>query len=973
MNVKLRVLSAGALFFIGQAVSAQKTKKDTITDIKQIEEVVVLGYNNKRLFKESNVSATIVTPELIENRPNINALQSLQGQAPGLYIASSSGSPGSNRFAAQIRGIGSLVGYTNPLYVVDGVPVSETYWKNLNPDDITSISVLKDAEATSIFGNRGANGVILVTTKSGKYNQKLTFTYSGQTGITILQDHKYNIADARQTLQFEKDNGAGKGASLTQDEINNWAIDTNWKKVFFRAGFSQNHNLSFQGGGENLGMFTSFNYLNQEGIVPNTNFQRFGLRTNINGKTNNDKFTYQINLGLNFSRRNQLDQETRNDIDGNVLQNPLQGLLTSLPYLDKNVYVNGRQLFQQFGSPSFQIVPYMLMDYLSPGNIPNRYDEFRLLANVQGNYKFTPELNLTVQAGTDYTNEFRNFARAPWSYLAVASQGAQEFGGIENQINVKDLNFNLNLKLNYHKTFGDVHSIDASIYSEYLRYFRTQNSLQQTGLDPKTWEFGSGTGWIAFNTATPTQYLPQITASKSLAGLYAYFGTFSYDYDKRFGISGTIRRDASYKFLADNKWGTFWSVGGRWTLSSEDFMKESIFTLLKLRASYGTQGNQNIIDPTRNQQSTGLNPIYLGSQVNRDLGSTTGTGYGLLPTYNITIGNPNAKWETINQANVGVDFDVKNGLLSGALDLYNKKTEDMFNVLPVSGVTGQYTINGNFGDMVNKGIELSLRSNVIKKTKFGVTLFANASFNHNEILTMPVGNANPANPFLSGINSTAIASNSDIINAEHHLAYEYFLVPYIGVNNENGKLQFLDRNGNVTENPTNNDRRFTDKSYLPKYQGGFGANIQFSNFYLDTYFTFTAKVWRMDSDLESLSDPNNVGVFPITTDLLNAWTPNNNSNYPGLDAASVTLGNTFSDRFLRDSSYIRLRNISFGYNVSKELLKNVGLTNFKVFVQGENLVTWSKWRGFDAESSSTSTYGGYPTPRIITFGIEAQF
>jgi len=967
MNVKLSVLSAGVLFFFGQSVYAQNTKQDTVPNEKQIEEVVILGYNNKRLLKNSNVAVTTVTPEQIENRPNINALASIQGQAAGLQISFNSGSPGSNKITALIRGAGSIAGSNSPLYVVDNIPVSETYFRSINPDDIASSSVLKDAAAASIYGNRGSNGVIIITTKGGKFNSALKVGYSAQVGMSMLQKHRYNIANSPETLRLEKENNTGLGVTLTDEQIANFPT-TQWDKIFFRSGFTQNHSLTLQGGGENLSNFTSFNYLEQEGIVKSTDFKRMSVRSNLQGKSKNDKFSFSTNMALTFSRRNQFEQETRNDINANVLQNPLQGLLTSLPYLDPNVYVSGQQLFNQFGAPSFQIVPFMLMDYLNPNSITSRFDELRIIGNAMGNYKFTENFSARLTTGVDYSNETRLFARAPLSYLALISKPANvEFGGIEQRSDTKDLAITNVLQVTYEKTFAEKHNVEVSAYTEYLKYHRITSAFTQNGLDPKTWVAGSGTGWVQFTpTPSPGLYRPTIAAAKNDAGLFSYFATANYDYSGKYGISGSIRRDAAYKFSEDNKWGTFWSVSGRWNLDQEEFLKSSSFGLLKLRASYGTQGNQNIV-----AAAAGFNPIYLGASLVRALTSTAGSGYGLNPQLSTTIANEDLRWEVQKQANIGLDFDYKNGLISGSVDVYDKRTQDLYSVQPLSGVTGQYTINGNVGDMYNKGIELSLRSNILNKQDFKLSVFANGSYNKNRVTKLAVGTTNAANPFLVTNNTTTLFGTT----AEGHMLGEYFLVPYLGVNPTNGTAQFLDRNGNITANPTNDDRRWTGKSFLPVYQGGFGINATYKGFFLDVLFTYAAKVWRSDFDLDALSSPTNVGVFPVTRDLLNAWTPTNtNTDVPIItDVTGADNASTFSDRFLVDASFIRLRNVTLGYNFGKEMLRGTPISQVRLYVQAENFFTWTKWRGFDVEGGVSSNQGGFPTPRVATLGIDVQF
>lgn len=967
MNVKIRVLSAGVLFFIGHAVSAQKVKNDTVSKENKIDEVVILGYNNKRLLKNSNVAVTTITPEMIENRPNINALASIQGQAAGLQISFNSGSPGSNKITALIRGVGSIAGSNSPLYVIDGIPVSETYFRSINPDDIASSSILKDAAATSIYGNRGSNGVIIITTKSGKYDSQLKVGYTSNVGLSILQKHKYNIAGSPETLRLEKDNNAGLGSTLSDEQIANYPT-TQWDKIFFRKGFTQSHSLTLHGGGKNLSNFTSFNYLDQEGIVRNTDFKRMSVRTNFQGKSNNDKFNFSSNIALTFSRRNQLEQETRADINVNVLQNPLQGLLTSLPYIDPNKYVNGQQLFNQFGAPSFQIVPYMLMDYLNTGNIPSRFDELRLIANAMGRYKFTENISAQLTTGVDYSNESRLFARAPWSYLAIISRPANvEFGGFETRSDTKDLALTNVFKLTYEKTFAEKHHLEVSAFTEYLKYHRTNSTLTQNGLDPKTWKFGAGTGWVGYiPTPSPGLYRATVAGSKNDAGLFSYFAVLNYDYSSKYGVSGSIRRDAAYKFAGDNKWGTFWSAGARWNIEQEEFMKSTSFSLLKLRASYGTQGNQNIV-----AAAAGFNPIYLGASLVRSLTSTTGTGYGLNPQLSTTIANENLTWEVQKQANLGLDFDFKNGIISGSVDVYNKETKDLYSVQPLSAVTGQYVINGNVGDMYNRGVELSLRSNIMNREDIKLSIFANGSYNKNKVTKLSIGSTIPTNPFLTTNNTNTLYGRT----AEGHMLGEYFIVPYLGANPTDGKAQFLDKNGNITSTPTDDDRRWTGKSFLPVYQGGFGLNSSYKGFFLDVLFTYAAKVWRSDFDLENLTSPSNVGVFPVASDILNAWTPTNtNTDVPIItDITGADNAGTFSDRFLKDASYIRLRNVTFGYNFGKDLLKGSSISQLRLYVQAENFFTWTKWRGFDVEGGVSSNQGGFPTPRVATIGIDVQF
>lgn len=959
-------------------VGASNSINAKLQDGVKLTEVVIDGYRSTAKAK-SNVAQTTILAKTIENRPNTSFLQSLQGQVPGLQISTSSGQPGSAKVESLIRGVSSLNGSTDPLVVIDGIPSSQAVFRSINPNDIESATVLKDAAATSIYGNRGASGVIVIKTRGGKYDSKLNFRYSGSYGMVDLQQNDYDIANTAQTLRLERTvgsvgiggfNNPDTGLPWTDAEIDAFPIQTNWKDYFFRKGTSQSHDLSISGGTNKMTNFTSLSYFDQQGIVPTTNFKRFSMRSNFAGKSANEKFNYTTNIYASYSKRNQLDQETRTDINANVLQNPLQGLLTSLPYIDPSLYVNGQQLFNDFGAPSFQIAPYMLMDYLVPGNIPSQWEETKLLFNASGSYKLTKDLTFTSTAGVDYSQDFRNFARAPWSYLALAATPAgAQFGGIETMTNNRDFSFSATNKLNYNHTFKGKHTIDANLFTDYLKLHRKFYGMQQSGLDPRTWAFGAGTGYVPFNQATPALYRPVIaTPIKRDAGLFSYFGTLDYDYDNRFGLGGTFRRDASFRFIGDNKWATFWSVSGRWNINKEKFMENTIFDELKLRASYGTNGNQNVVGA-----AFGTNANFLGTNLVRDT-NTTVSGFGGLPGLGVgVIANTDVKWETTVQFNVGADFSI-NKRFSGSLDYYRKRTEDLYDAIQLSAVTSLWEIPGNVGSLMNEGFEALLKYDVFKKGDFKLELFANGAYNK----------ATYENTLLPG---NADQADGNGIRRVDGLVGEYNLVPYIGVNNNgyidadgnsvaaNGNLLFLDANGNITETIGDNDRRATNKSALPKYQGSFGFNASYKGFFLNTQFSYAQGLYRFDFDLTNMSDPTAIGIFAVTNDLSNAWdaTTNPNSNYPSLNATNLVEGDTFSDRWLYDASYVRLKVLTFGYNVPAKFLDKTSISSLRFYTLMENYVTWTKWRGFDPESIGGSNQGGYPAPKALTFGVDIQF
>ncbi|RZJ73152.1 MAG: SusC/RagA family TonB-linked outer membrane protein [Flavobacterium sp.] len=936
------------------SVSVQMEDDATILD-----PVVIEGYRTTSR-RQSNVAVTTISAETIEGRPNVSFIQSLQGQIPGLNISTGSGSPGSSNTSVILRGLGSLTGNTEPLYVIDGVPSNVSNFRSINGNDIESVSVLKDAGATSVYGNRGANGVIVVKTKRGAFDSDLRVRYSSVTGFTTLQKHRYNIMSGPQLLRLERERGLGDGATageggspLTDAQIAA-APNTDWEDYFFRTGISQDHNLSFSQGSKNTNSFISLGYFEQEGIVPNTDIKRISVRSNFTGKSTNDRFNYTTNLYAGYSVRNQLEAETRADIAGNVLQNPLQGMLSSLPYLDPNFYQSGQQLFDAVGGATFRNTPYMLMDYLE--NIYNRYNEVKLLFNGSASYKITNELTFGVTGGIDFTENQRVFARLPESYLAIVAAaeppigaGYPDFPGLELQSTTRDFAFNGNTRLNYNKVIGEKHTIDASLMTEYYKAHYNAMQYQTIGLNDRTYEPGAGTGYVPFNPGTPNLFQRSVAGSKLRAGLFSYFGMVDYDYDSKYGIGLSLRRDASYRFEDENQWGTFWSASARWNIDQESFMEGSAITELKLRASYGTSGNQNI----------GGESPYAAPNPTRSLFATT-NGYANQSGIGLSqLGNPTAKWETTEQANIGLDF-VYNKRLSGTIDVYRKYTKDLYQTYPISAINGTYGVLANVGNMENKGVELLLNYDVFKGgvDGFNLRLMANGSYNQNRLRNMPGGD--------QFIGDTQVNSSDEV-------AFQWFAVEYAGVNPVNGNSLFYTADGGLTENPTTDDRKRTGKSPIPVYQGGFGFEADYKGFYATTQFTFVADVWRFDSDLDNLTDPTSIGLFPQTQDQLRAWTPDNrNTDIPSITATN-TASEDFSDRFLRDGSYLRLKRAAIGYNVPAKMLEQTFLNGVRFYVQGENFLTWTKWRGFDPESNGAQTFGGYPTPRVFSLGLDLSF
>lgn len=481
--------------------------------------------------------------------------------------------------------------------------------------------------------------------------------------------------------------------------------------------------------------------------------------------------------------------------------------------------------------------------------------------------------------------------------------------------------------------------------------------MRQIGLNPRTFIPGTGSGYIA-DTSYNDFYVPRILVSKLKLNMISYFGLLSYDFNKKYGAEGVVRRDGTSRFGVGRQWGTFWSIGGRWNIDQETFIDDVKFVdAFKLRASYGTQGNQRVVDGSI---YAGLNPPGFTNTY-----SVTDNTYNGNQGYNIAFGDNNLRWETAKQFNIGADFEFFRRRLRGSFDYYNKKTVDLYMPDPTAPVLGTLNIVRNTdASIVNKGIEVTLAYDILKNQENNVSLTfrVNGSINTQRV-----------DGIVSGEGKIFEGAEPQYITANGGLLREPFVYKYLGVNPADGNLLFEDINGNPTENPTAADRKAYGKNHLPKYQGGFGLDFNYHNFFASTTFTFAAKVVRYDSDLSSLYDPNDLGNLNVDKALMNAWTPTNtNTDVPSLKAANLGL-QKHSDRFLKDASYLRMRNVQIGYRFPQRYLRGTFISSLSVTLQAENLFTISKWKGFDPESPRITDQQKYPTPRIITLGFDVKF
>ena len=963
--------------FVGMTDTSRPVGTTSVVNVlmqdsaKVLAEVVVQGY--RTVTKKSAVTAiATVTSATIENRPNANVMNTLQGQLAGVNITSGTGQPGA-KSTVIIRGLGTLNGNSDPLYVIDGFPSNSDNFRSFNPNDIESVSVLKDAAAIAEYGSRGSNGVIVVKTKGGKFTDaKTTFKYSTNYGVSELQKPKYRRANAKQLLKIEKNRGLGYGSTLTDAQISAYDIDQNWVDVFFKQGTSINHNLGIENNGKNLNSYTSLGYFEQEGTLKTTKLQRFSLRSNINGKSADEKFRFQVNSAVNHSKSN----EALSLGTGGVNQNYVLGAYQAAPYLSADRYVSSAQTYLDFsgvgntlpGTADLSLTPYFLIDKLR--TFATSTEETRVDIATEFSYKLTNDLTARSRvSGQLLSNRFFS-ATFPRSFNALLFNSAGsastvnstlnklpyvEFDGSETIGQRREFFFNNLYQLAYNKVLGS-HTLNVSLNAEYNYSQLNVNNFTQNGLDIALYEPNTGAGYIADNTTGANDfYVPTVAASNLRNDLIGYFASVDYDFKGKYGLLGSFRRDASSRFLKEDRYGNFYSVGARWNIDEEDFMSSLEFVdVLKLRGSYGTVGNQRIINGT---VFAGIVPP---AYVTTFAGVTGGASYAGQATLNPSFGAPGLKWETTKQWNIGLDFEFFKSRIRGSFDKYNKETVDQFFTDPQSPAFGASGfLRNSDATVTNDGYELGIAFDVIRNRDVTFTLRANGSYNKNT---------------LSGITANdGRIPNGNLINRNGGPAFEYYTIPYAGVNPVNGNLLFVSKSGGTTENPIESDRVDTGKNYLPVYQGGFGFDFNYKGFFIASTFTFAAEVFRFDRDEEIYYQQSGYGDFNKSYDLLNAWTPTNTtSNIPSLTAGNEGQDDN-SDRFLRDASYIRLRNAQIGYNVPQKFLDKTFMTGLSFTLQGENLVNFTKWQGFDPESDRAADSRQYPTPKIFTFGVDLRF
>lgn len=974
-------------FITQEAAASANMNVSLVGSPNQMSEVVVLAYGSQKKEAITGSVATLSSKDL-EKRTVTNITSALAGMAPGITVTSSNGQPG-NSAGIRIRGFGSLSASSSPIIVLDGA-VYDGSIGDLNQNDIESISVLKDASASALYGSRGANGVVIVTTKRGKsaqptinanfsqgfstrgipeYDRVGTYEYYPFVWQAIKNNLMFSaspaLSDAAASTRASTDvftnlvynpfNVPGNQVVGTDGKLNPNASllynDFDWYKPLTRTGKRTDANLSASGRTDKSDYLISMGYLNDQGFILKSDFQRFTARVNVN-----TRIKPWLKTGLNFAGTSSEGNTASDASTGNG-----SSFINAFSFSRGIGPIYPVHAFDASGNPIFNTVTQQQWyDYgIHPGAVnrpsgasPGRNVIYETLLNevlYRRNYlsartyfeiKILKDLTFTPSFSADLRNNnsgtFQN---------NIIGDGLT-VNGSKSQSNNTIKSYTFNQILNYSKSFGD-HNITALAGHENYSYnYRTFNAYR-TGLILQ-----GNTELVNFVTSNSSG------GSADNDRIESIFSKVTYNYKEKYFLDGSLRRDGSSRFSPESRWGTFFSVGGSWSIGREDFLKSATWIDdLRLKASYGQVGNNQILSNGNNN--------YYADRAFYDLGWNNGSEPGALLA---SAANPELRWEKQNTFNAGVSFSLFGRRLTGELEVYKKTVNDLLFSVPLPLSDAVTSINRNIGSMYNAGIELQLGGDLVRVKNFNWNLLTNWTVFKNKITKMPE-------------ETPTIVSGTKRREKDHSI-YDYYLRQYAGVDPSDGSALYIPADGTAAANirTVNGVQYVTNQSFakldytgdsaIPKLGGSFTNTFTYKNLSLSALVIYQIGGKAYDSVYQGLMSTSAYGSS-YSVDILNSWTPaNNTSNIPRADPGASTNTNATSTRWLIDASYLAIRNVNVSYTLPKAWLKKVDISNARLFVTGENLSLFSKRKGLNPSESFDGVNSNiYPQSRSISVGI----
>ncbi|WP_037318583.1 TonB-dependent receptor [Salegentibacter sp. Hel_I_6] len=948
-------------------------------DASSLDEVVVIGYGSQ-LRENISGSVSRIDAEAIENIPQVSVDQLMQGRAAGVMVTKNSGQPGS-AVSVKIRGVNTITGSGEPLYIIDGVPISGdsqnistsgrsvadggigagsgstdvSPLSSINPNDIESIDILKDASATAIYGSRGSNGVVIITTKKGKKG-KAKLTYNTYAAIQ-RPTNKIDVMNLQQYAQLQNTIGEIYGLDEQIEFLNPSLLGpgTDWQAQIFDDAMQQNHELSFSGASEDINYFISASYTDQEGTVIGSGFDRATVRANINAKIND---WVKTGVTLTGSRTN--DQITLNNASNGLISLSLLNNPATAVYNADGSFA---------GPQTPQEIAFAIRNPIAEAlNIDNTLTRNRLFGNLFAEFTLHENLSFRSEFGGDFGYNQSDRFQPTFSYGAI-NRG-------ENILNVRresnDFWVIKNL-LTYNNTFGDKHDLTALVGQE----------VQQSTWEGVIAQDGNfvGNDVPILGTGNANDFTDQYQGSNALE---SYFGRAIYSFDNRYNVTASIRADGSSKFAEGNKWGYFPSISAAWRLSNEAFMSDvEAIENVKLYGGYGEVGNQAIPNFA---YGVSLNTINTGM----------GTGFEYA-----NFGNPDLTWESSTQTNLGLDFTMFENRLSTTVEVYNKVSKDFLYQLAVTDfVTGGNSPGAitapwvNLGEMVNRGVDLTLSYKTLGNSDVNFSSTLTLSRYKNEVtellgdltingdISLNDSNQNitltrvgdPVGMFYGYQVEGLFRTTSDFEGAAVQFGRPFedalFSTTWLG------DIKYRDINN---DGVIDNDDRTVIGNPHPDFTFGFQNSVSYKNFDLSTFLqgSYGNDVFNAVNRTLTAANAYYVNQSPSVLDY---WSVDNpDASAPRL-ARNDTPNINISDRYIEDGSYLRIQNVTLGYTFSNDLSGRIGLNKLKIYGSVQNLYTFTNYSGYDPEVGSYNQNallmgldnGRYPSPRTFTLGLNVE-
>ncbi len=945
--------------FVGMKKQEVIVRNQTIINVTMeedaigIEEVVAIGYGTQTK-RELSSSVTQLNENSFQQSTNTSIDQLMEGKAPGVQIVQMSGEPGAG-MSVDIRGVGSINAGSSPLYVVDGLPIQNNVMiggtgnqvtpsrspRNpisfLNPSDIKSIEILKDASATAIYGARGANGVILITTKSGEAGE-LKIDYNGHVGFNSV--HKrldlLNPQEYMEGINALIDMGHGDPSERV-NEIQNGGTD--WQDVIYEdMALAYKNNLSFSWGNGETNYLVSVDNTKENGLVKNTSFERYGVRFNLNHQSE------KVNFGISTTSSYIKDIYVPNGFDVNL----------------RGGVINAAKLWDPTRSVRDENGDYTVTDFFDIDNpmaiIYGNHMEgnrYRTLGTMFLEYFVLPELGLKIRAGGDMNNEDKNVYKDRTTIIG------KSLGGVATAYTASQSNYLIEGLANYKNDYGD-HTFDILAGITTQKFIRDYRSQQANNFPTDA--------TLAYNFGLADRATLVNSSSKSANKLLSYLGRINYKFKDRYLLTASYRIDGSSRFGEGNRFGYFPSISLGWLIDQEKYFKSDVFDMLKLRASWGQTGNQEIGNYTALITfSTG--PVY----VLDDKFVTS-----LNPS---RIANPDLQWETTVQTDIGIDFSLFEGRLSGIFDWYQKQTEDMLLNLPVPTSSGYTSKRVNIGSIKNSGIEFMLQSYNISKGNFKWTSDLNFTTLKNEVVDL-----GGIQEIITGSFSVAAGNFGLIRPGEPLMAFYGYEIEGIWQERDDfssitnnvkpGDFKFRDQNDDDIID--SRDRVVIGKSF-PDFVWGFSNSFKYKRFDLNVSFTGVEGIEMVNGNLmEQYFPRSGTRINRFSKPFLNRWTPTNPSNnqpsYDNLNQHSQGI----NTKTVVDASYIKLHNVRLSYNLPQTVLKN-NIRFLEIYATGLNLLTISDYDGHDpalnpnGDGNFRIDWNGYPSARTLLIGVNLGF